>query len=504
MIRGMARRAALAALLLACALGLTGCAGQLQERQMADLSGVPIGVGVPAPQQDGAQDAQMTAVLYFLSEDGARLQPVTRTITVPGGQTRAQAALDALLAGPQADERGAYWPDLGEARSERLLEVSCGVATVDLPARARTLTQETLYAVRRAIANTLTEFAEVAYVNVLVGGREEGLDLGATLPVGTLTREEDLEVLARYSRLNEQRQSDTGVTLLTTLYFPSQDGCWVLPQVRSVTYAQISPIEYLYTLLGELGKGASHPLAAQSVPAPLDYIEEMPEIVRTEDGYLAIEIRLGAQIDAALEDAGLTRGVYMAMLADTLMGFVPGVEGLRVFIDAEQVEGLAALETPDGRAMLFDHALATRGDFAGYAGAAATLYARSGEALTRVQRVLGQAQACDPRARLTALMRLSQEGLFALPDGLSGEDILAVYAGSETISVNLSGAFADALTRCTPEEERIAVYAMVNTLTEGASASRVTFFFDGRQVQTLSGALEMRGAFVRNPGMVVE
>ena len=49
----------------------------------------------------------------------------------------------------------------------------------------------------------------------------------------------------------------------------------------------------------------------------------------------------------------------------------------------------------------------------------------------------------------------------------------------------------------------MAVYAMVNTLTEGENASKVQFFFEGEQVETLAGALEMRGAFVRNPGMVV-
>ena len=44
---------------------------------------------------------------------------------------------------------------------------------------------------------------------------------------------------------------------------------------------------------------------------------------------------------------------------------------------------------------------------------------------------------------------------------------------------------------------------MVNTLTEDTRASRVAFFFEGGQAQTLAGGLEMRGAFLRNPGMVV-
>ena len=78
-----------------------------------------------------------------------------------------------------------------------------------------------------------------------------------------------------------------------------------------------------------------------------------------------------------------------------------------------------------------------------------------------------------------------------------------MHAGEETIAVNLSGRFRDALAALAPAQERAAVYAMVNTLTEDTRASRVAFFFEGEQVQTLAGGLEMRGTFLRNPGMVV-
>ena len=44
---------------------------------------------------------------------------------------------------------------------------------------------------------------------------------------------------------------------------------------------------------------------------------------------------------------------------------------------------------------------------------------------------------------------------------------------------------------------------MVNTLTQGADVERVAFFFEGEQRETLAGSLEMRGTFLRNPGMVV-
>lgn len=497
------KRTVLVPFLIFAAILLGGCAGPVEERAMEDLSDLPVHVPAEAPVRDGAQEKRMLATLYFLSTDGAALCPETREITAKGGESRAQAALEALLAG--TTEPDAIWPELGEAKAERMLEVSSGVATVNLPAHARTLDPQTLYAVRMAITNTLTEFPEISYVNVLIGGREEGLDLGATLPVGTMTREENLDVRAKYNRRYEQRLSTQGVSLLTTLYFPSRDGGLLLPQVRSISYAQVSPIEYLYTLLGEMGKGANGTLYAREIPAPLDYIEEMPEIVRTEDGYLAIEIRLSSALDDALYASGLTRGIYMAMISDTLLGFVPGVEGLRISIGSHWLDGIAAQDTPEEREVVFRQGLVTREAFQGYVGAPVTLYAMNEHTsgLQRLQRTIAQGLQRDPRERIYALMRLSHESIFALPERISAQDILAVELGEDVISVNLSDAFADALSKLEPDQERAAVYAMVNTLTEGMDVSKVAFFFDGQQLSALAGELEMRGVFMRNPGMVV-
>ena len=501
--KGIAKQALLGVWLAVAGLSLGGCMNQISERPMVDLSHKAIATTAQAPLQDGAQDWEEWCTLYFLNEDGVTLRPVTRKVTVQGGSSRAQAALDALLAGPLENERGAFWPDLGTSRSGRLLEVSGGVATVDLSAHARTLVQQTLYAVRLAIANTLTEFSEISYVNVLVGGREEGLDLSATLPVGTLTHADDPDVSARYSRLYEQRLSGEGVTLLTTLYFPSKDGTLILPEVRHVAYAQVSPIEYLYTLLGEIGKGTSLPLCVQEPPVPLECIEEMPEIVRTEDGYLAIELCFDQQLEEDLARCGMTLGIYMAMLTDTLMGFVPGVEGVKFSVGADDITALLPQQTPDGREIIFEHGLATRKDFSGYVGESVSMYMVKDGGLTVREHILEQAHAGDARARLEALMTLSDEQGSALPKGLDGSDILAVHVQEDMILLNLSDNFRRAMEKLLPEQERAAIYAMVNTLTEGMEASQVMFFFEGEQVSTLAGALEMRGAFVRNSGMVV-
>lgn len=498
------RRAALALTLAVALASLTGCVSQMTERPAQDISQMGIVLGVQAPQADSYAAREETYTLYYLSEDGTRLRPVTRTVTVGDGMSRSEAALRALMDGPQDGETGVSWPELGHLTGERAYELSCGVATVELPARARALTPEQLYAVRMAVTCTLTGFSEVTYVNVLVGGREEGLDLAGTLAVGALTRAENLDVASGYARLDEQRQSASGgITRETTLWFPSGDGQWLLPQVRSVSYASASAVDYLYTLLETLGEGADSPLTA-AFPAPMKYIEEMPEIVRTEDGAtLAVELRFDASLDAALAEAGLTRGAYLAALTGTLMGFIPGIDGLRVSIGGRTVEALDAEEMPRGEALSFGQGVMTRADFAGCAGALCTLYVPQDGALVRTVCVVDQRLACSPRERLDRLMRAG-----ALPQGLGDADVLAVETEPGRVLVNLSGAFADALTALDPPEERAAVYAMVNTLTEFAGTDgtpqRVAFFFDGSQRESLAGGSELRGELMRNPGMVEE
>lgn len=500
-------KAVLPPLLLLCLIQMTGCTHMIVERDPESAFDILIEAGTDAPVEDEYADTVQTATLYFISEDGSRLVPVTQELALTDGISRVEAALDALEDGVPQGETSVGWPLDSVGRATRRIEVSGKVATVNLAARYRMLDQQTLYAVRQAVANTLTEFAEVSSVNVLVGGREEGLDIGASMPVGTLTHVNELDVASRYARLDEQRSSGAGYSRLVTLYLPTRDGRLVLPVVRSIAFEQVSSVDALYTLLSELGKGADSALVMKGFPAPLDYLYEMPEIVRTQDGaYRAIEIRFSDALWQALADTNLTLYTYLQMLTDTLMGFVPGVEGLQIHIGTQQITFLPEDTTPDGREIEFVLAMCTREDFVNTMGAPRTLYARVGDSkgLTQVVRVLRQDRQSDPRALMNALIDLSgEEDVFALPEGLTNEDILAVRVEEDDVVVNLSAAFGDALLALDEEDARTAIYAIVNTLTQDRSQQGVIFFFEGEQMVELAGGLNLLGRMLRNPGMVV-
>ena len=151
------------------------------------------------------------------------------------------------------------------------------------------------------------------------------------------------------------------------------------------------------------------------------------------------------------------------MLTRTLMGVVPGVDGVHILIDGAAVTALDAEKTPDGEALAFKNELMQSDDFLSWIGAPVIVY-----------------------------------------DGaVSAADILAVSTEAKNVVVNLSGGFAAWLQTLDGDAAREKVYSMVNTMTQGRSQQSVIFFFDGEQLDELSGGLCMRGRLARNPGMVV-
>lgn len=495
----MKKRIAAAAMLVLALLMLGGCASFIEQRELTDLDGFVIVPEKTAPSEDETADRTFAESLYYIDESGAQLMPVVRQILAQDGETRAEAVLRTLMAGPIDGEADVYWPEEAVTENARL-EVSGGIAVVTLPARIRALSPAMIYAVRYAVAQTMTEISGITRAAVLIGGREEGLDLGATVPAGVFYHTGELDAAGRLSRLMDL--GDGSVTRLTMLYFPDETGTKLLPTVRTVTFDTTEAIEYLYTLLTELENTEGVTGCYRSIPRPFDYFADMPDIVRVgEDGTKAVSLRFMPQLDDALAEAGLTRAIYIGMMTETLMGFVPGIEGVRVSIGEEAVEGFAGVETPDGVPVVFNQELAVRAAFDRYVGRMVTIYRAADNGKIRAERRVMQYRAAESlRERLLLLLDvLLDDG--TLTTSLSDEDIIAVSEDETDIVLNLSDAFRDVLASQTQERERQIIYAIVNTLTEGRSAQRVTFFFEGAQTQTLSGGLEMRGSLMRNPGI---
>ena len=75
-------------------------------------------------------------------------------------------------------------------------------------------------------------------------------------------------------------------------------------------------------------------------------------------------------------------------------------------------------------------------------------------------------------------------------------------AGDGTALVNLTQRFRDIAAHMSVQEERLMVYAMVNTLTELENISQVCFFIDSSQPDTFVSAISLPGVFLRNVDII--
>ena len=492
------RRVAVSLLITGFLLLLTGCQSIVPERKAGEitLSGIKPGTNVPLSDSVIARNVQ--AVCYFPDESGGSLKPCVREVRADyGGRPDARELVGTLLQGPAAGEEGAYWPSVRTGRQTAEVLKSGDVVTVNLPVAYRALEPKQLYAVRRSIAETLLA-SGARYVSVLTGGREEGIDIGGLVPAGAFTdASEEISVL--YERAEELRQDPVSFTGLVTMYLPSEDGKLLIPGVRRVAFETVSSVEYLYRILDEFGKAEKEALL--HYPAPMSYVEEMPEIVRSDDGaYRVIHLNFSSSLRGALEECGLSLYIYMGMLTDTLMGYIPGLDGLQLSLGGKKISVLPAADTPTGSAVRFRDSLLTWDAFRSVIGAPLTLYQKGVRGGLRACRVYIPADTDeDARERLTSLFEAG--GLSgALPAGLSGQDILAIRTEKSDIVLNLSGRVLEELLKLNEADFKTAVYAMTNTVTEGAAQQRVIFFFDGEQAD--GKGIVLRGKIVRNPGMI--
>jgi len=492
---------------LLCVVLLSGCIAPIRERGPAETSARDIGVEYAAPVADAVADRTILTALHYLTPDGSQLRAFAAEVTVLGGESEAEAVLRALLGGSAPQGLRPPLPAgslYGEGPS---VIVAGGVATVMLSAAARTLLPKELFAARMAIANTLTELPYVSYVNVLVEGREEGIAPGSNIPYGTLARQPNTDVDAAWRQQEAllENVDQQGFAKLITVYAPVAGGRYISPQVRNVAFADAQATTLIRSILWEITKGT-----AGALPDLNRYLYGDPEELLQADSLTrVIRLNFYDELGAALTEHGVSRGMLCALLTQSVTSVLPYVRGVQVRIGVSALTDLGEAESLDG------WPLSAIGDvwipmlFWDSVGASCfiALPNESGARLVKVERPLPATERLHPRALLGQLLLGPQptdgrqDLLPALPPGVSNEDFLAIALQDGVALVNLSARFAQACRGMSEWEERNAVYAIVNLLTEFGDVRRVIFFVEGAQVRSLAGGLEMRGVFMRNPGL---
>ena len=490
---------------LVCALMLSGCMPLSVNLQRDDQQ-----ITLPEPSSrpvdpvigDSMEAASYYATLHFVSADRQRLVPFSRAITVTPGQSLVTETLLALLSAEHVP--GAYSP-FPEGTTLLGVERNGGVAVVDLSLEARNVDsdQQRMW-MREAVAATIVGLDGIEQVNVLVAGREEGM---LSLPSGASSGDRTslsaywMMVTTERELLSRQDDDTSAVEREAVIYYASSDGNYIAPETKTVIVEKddciTSVIEALTAYEGESAAVRS------PFPQKTDVLTEEPEIVETGSGRRMVKLVFDANLIATLERENLSEWQLYAALTYTLTGFVPDVDGLIVYIG----DGQLTRTERGGKELTFTDGEMTRSLYPDAVCRMAAAYMTASDGgLLRLDRPLDQKSAVSPRAILSELFEGPAEweknAARVLPDGVSIDDVLGIRIEEGEATVNLSSNFYRCCQSLTAQQERNLIYAFVNALTELPLVSAVRFQVEGETVDRLVSSLYLRGALMRNPGII--
>ena len=510
------KRVCAAGLCLMLALTLGGCtSGITALDHSADVTLPPTEVSWKAPTGDTSQEITQTVLLYVPDITGTRLIAQPDRVSYSASRHPAEATLRQLFtfAGNSAAARLTQEITL-QLSPVNPVEISGDTATVNLGASALTLPHADLYVVCQAITNTLCQWGDIKYVNVLVSSAQPGLDVAASVPAGCFTQNlsDTIDTLSAYAQSLSTSGADRRFTMAATLYFPTYSGKGILAETRVLNFMSRDKSLMIETLLDALSAGAQLLQGVPAVPALAGYLDASPEVsdVAVSGGQKAI-LRFRASFNDALIAAGIPRSVMLSALTYTITTFVPGISGVTVYIGEELVTAIvpSGVYEGAGETITFEGGLMRRGQFSQFLLSQCTLYfADDAGKLVAVERPVPYYQARSLRFLLNALwqgpqMYDSVSGLKGVtPQGLSDADILGLAVQDGRALINLSQHFMNACEGYDEVQEKLLIYAIVNTLTELPSVQRTALFIAGTQPETLCGKLYLPGEFMRNTMLV--
>ena len=449
-------------------------------------------------------DRRISATLHFVDEQGV-LAPETRTVFVARDGSVIEALIAELILGPTTPGLLPVMPDgatlLGAELSSDIVTVDIGC---DMPApdgaEAYARLQDDMLIMRMAIANTLAELAEIQYISVLLNSQAMWFD---RLPAGPLTRSTGDSRMQKYMRSVEAdaaRGTQQGMavyTAKTQLYFSDISGTYLLPEVRDVQYYQL---DYPNAILDALLRGPDdRAIMTRLLPDQPQWFSVSTLFVYD---HLALDIQCAPELFAWFDEHDIDPYLAMGSLFMSILSYYPDLQELSCSMAGAPLEKLGSRELPSDRVY--------RSDFAPLVGSCFTLYLPTldDSAMLPVFRTLGHREADSSVERLRALLAGPAAGESAAvravaPEGVTPESILSVSMSGNTATVTIDPAMQQACAGMTAAEERMMVYAIVNTLTLRHDVSWVRFALPGDiDVPVFSGHLSLSDPLMRAPSLI--
>ena len=502
-------------LALIAAIGLlTGCTSSIPLKKGGGATLPPPMQNAAAPVGDIEENHTQTVMLCLPSSQSGQLQMYSERILLTPSRHPAEATLEKLFTHQETTQAK---PLAGEVQLSlnpgSAVEISNETATVNLGPSALILSNEERYFVCRAIANTLTQWGDIRFVNVLINGRQQGIDTAASIPLGSLTRTDNEDIKSLWDAANYQPAGGgSGFSAFATLYFPVYAGRGILAETRTINPAGRSLVEMTIALLQALSSGAVTLPNVPRLPDLVTLLSREPEIIEQPGSSgRVVHLHFYESANDALITSGIPRSVFMASLTFTLTTFLPYTAGVKVSIGNEEVAAVvpAGLYERAGEEITFEQGVMRRAQFSYFLLSSCDLYfAGANGSLTLSKRPIPHYQAYNPRYLINqlAIGPLNTDSVAGLspvmPEGLRDSDLLGISRQQDTVLANFSANLLSLIREMDESEERLMVYSLVDTITALQGVNRVSFFIDGSQDGTFSDGIDIAGEFLRNEGII--
>lgn len=491
---------------------LTGCSRTtVEEEQTPAATLPPAEARYSAPDGDGILASGREYRMYFPGRDGLHL--VSRSVRLDAANLNETAEM--LVRSLISFEGDQEAKKLGGTRALDLygahpIEISSGICTVNLTSSALQMDASEYYKTCLALSTTLCEMEEINSVNVLVADQSVALDVTGNLPMGTLIAHPGENIPVLWEQMEAKRapldkdESKTPLNALATLYYPLPDSRGMACTIRMLTFEGQTPQQLASGLIDAVSDVRRGLAGGQIFPELRGLLLHEPVASELDDGSRLITLSLREDAESLLKEGKTDLACFTAAITYTLTTFIPGVSAVCIRIGEKPITELKTERFSPVTAL---GGLVTRSAVERFLTSSVTVYFARNGILCECERPVTRRSADSPRTQLGALMEGPdaselEEGIAAtLPGTIREDDILGIAAEGDTLLVNLSEEFREAIQEQGAEAETLICYSMVNTLCKNTGKKRVRFYFEGEQAESVAGAIYWAGEFMYNIGL---
>lgn len=470
---------------------LSSCSNQMNQSSSSP-SLPPVNSNFQIPFSGDISGYVMELNIYLPTANSSTLESLKVNLAIAHDMHPAEAAIKKLLS-YSGNEK--FQPLLDKAQIGLLssIEISSNVACVNLSANVHQLSSDEQMKVCQAITNTLCQFNDISYVNILCNNKAIGIK-----------RENDMSVDGLFQFKESSYQSNQGPTRLIGFYLPNKktDGLTLKAKTIKITTADKKQLST--QILNELSN--------QIAEAGFDKFPNINNILARNLTISEATNKKGSVLNLDFKDdainflleAGLSKEKLISSICMTLTSFIPDLHGIKVNFGREQIKNLKITNpiTSDKDEISFENDVISRKYFSSYILSPLDIYAPNSEkGLTKEEKLLPYSKLRCPEFILDEILKenIKNGTIITLNSFFKKSNILAFARKDDTLLLNLSHEFLSAVEKLDETMEKQMVYSLVNSFCSINGIRRIRFFSDGKSIESYKGKLFMNGEFLFNP-----